>query len=70
MIGAVLPYVEVIRLGSAEYLRAKEFMLKYGLIPSDALHAATVVVNGLQAIASEDRDFDKVDIKRLWVKQH
>ncbi len=67
---AVLPYVEVIPLGSAEYLRAKEFMLKYGLVPSDALHAAAVVVNGLQAIASEDRDFDKVGIKRLWVKQH
>ena len=65
---AVLPYVEVIPLGGVEYVRAKEFMLKYGLTPSDALHVATVIVNELQAIASEDRDFDRVGIKRLWVK--
>jgi len=66
---AVLPYVKVLPLGLAEYLGAREFMLRYGLKPSDALHAATVVVHGLHAVASEDRDFDRAGIKRIWVRR-
>jgi predicted nucleic acid-binding protein len=33
-------------------------MVRYSLKPSDALHAA---------IVSEDRDFDKAGIKRIWL---
>ena len=29
---------------------------------------ATIINYGLQAIASEDSDFDRTGIKRLWVK--
>jgi len=64
---AVLPHVEVLVLGLETYLEAKKYMVKYGLKPSDSIHAATVEVFGLQAIASEDRDFDKISIKRLWL---
>ncbi len=64
---AVLPHVEVVALGLETYLEAKKYMIKYDLSPSDSIHAATVEVFGLQAIASEDRDFDRVGIKRLWL---
>jgi len=39
-----------------------------GLIrPSDALHVAVIENNGLQAIVSEDEDFDVLPLKRLWI---
>lgn len=65
---AVLPYVEVLPIGLNEYLRARELMRRYGLKPSDSLHAATVESHGLQAVASEDEDFDRVGLKRLWIR--
>jgi predicted nucleic acid-binding protein len=40
---------------------------EFGLRPSDALHAATIRKYGLDAIASEDRDFDEAGIKRIWL---
>ena len=64
---AVLPHVEMLSLGLEAYLEARKYMVKYGLKPSDSIHAATVEVFGLQAIASEDRDFDRIGIKRLWL---
>jgi len=64
---AVLPHVEMLSLGLEAYLETRKYMVKYGLKPSDSIHAATVEVFGLQAIASEDRDFDKIGIKRLWL---
>ena len=64
---AVVPYVEILPIGLDEYLKAREYTTKYGLKPSDAIHLATIEVNGLQAIASEDKDFDKTHVKRLWI---
>ncbi len=66
---AVLPYVDILPVGLNEYLRARELMIRYGLKPSDSIHAATIENHGLQAIASEDEDFDKVQIKRLWIEK-
>jgi len=66
---AVLPYVDVLSIGLSEYLRAKELMVKYGLKPSDSIHVATIENHGLQAVATEDEDFEKVGIKRLWIRK-
>ncbi|MEM2245030.1 MAG: type II toxin-antitoxin system VapC family toxin [Thermofilum sp.] len=63
----VLPFVEVLPLGLEEYLASRKYIAKYGLKPSDALHAATVEVHNLHAVASEDADFDRAGIARLWV---
>jgi len=63
---AILPNVEIIPLGEAEYTKGKEHMLKYGLKPSDAIHLAAMDNNGIQAIATEDKDYDKTHIRRLW----
>ncbi len=65
---AILPYVEILPIGLSEYLRAKNLMVKYRLKPSDSIHVATIENHGLQAIATEDEDFDKVGLKRLWIK--
>jgi len=66
---AVLPYVDVLSIGLNEYLKAREVMKKFGLKPSDAIHIATIENYGLQAIASENRDFDVVGIKRIWISR-
>ena len=62
----VLPYTGVLSLGYEEYARARELL---GLLkPSDALHVAAMLNNGVRVIASEDEDFDRVEgIRRLWV---
>lgn len=64
---AVVPFAYVLPLGLEEFLASKKYVMKHRLKPSDALHAATVEVHGLDAIASEDRDFDRVGVKRIWL---
>ncbi len=63
---AILPYTEILPLGVVEYVRAKKYMLKYRLEPSDAIHLAVIDNNGVQVIATEDRDFDRTHVKRTW----
>lgn len=63
----ILPYVDVLPIGLMEYLKAKENMLKYNLKPSDAIHLAVIENHGLQAIVTEDEDFERVPIKRIWL---
>ncbi|ALM74457.1 type II toxin-antitoxin system VapC family toxin [Thermococcus barophilus] len=63
----IIPYVEVLPIGLMEYLKAKENILRYNLKPSDALHLAVIENNGIQAIVTEDKDFDKIPIKRIWI---
>jgi len=65
---AILPYVDILPLGLEEYLKAKEYMVKYRLKPSDALHLAVMDSNGLQVIATEDKDFDRTHVKRIWIE--
>ncbi len=65
---AILPYVDILPIGVNEYLKAREIMRKFNLKPSDSIHVATIENYGLDAIVSEDRDFDKVGIKRHWIK--
>ena len=63
----VLPYVEVLPLTVFDYLTARQIITKYNLRPSDALHVAVIENNGLQAIVSEDEDFDVLPLKRVWL---
>ncbi|WP_456452523.1 type II toxin-antitoxin system VapC family toxin [Thermococcus sp.] len=63
----ILPAIRVLPLTFQDYLTAKEIILRYGLRPSDALHVAVIENNGLQAIVSEDENFDVLPLKRLWI---
>jgi len=65
---AVLPFVEVLPLGADLYPLFKLYAASFNLKPSDAIHAATVRRYGLDAIASEDADFDRAGIRRLWLQ--
>lgn len=62
----VLPYVEVLTIGAMEYLKAKENILKHKLKPSDAIHLAVIENHGLQAIVTEDEDFEDIPVKKIW----
>jgi predicted nucleic acid-binding protein len=63
----VLPHVELLPIGAELYPFFRLYIIKFGLKPSDALHAATVKRYRLDAIASEDRDFERVGIKKIWL---
>ena len=63
----VLPAVRVLPLTFQDYLTARLIITKYNLRPSDALHVAVIENNGLQAIVSEDEDFDVLPLKRVWL---
>ena len=39
---------------------------KYGLWFSDALHSACCKVNDITDIATNDRDFERVDFLKVW----
>ncbi len=38
----------------------------YGLLSTDAIHVATMKQEGLDILASNDRDFERVDWVKLW----
>ena len=64
----VLPYVSIISPGEDEYRLASKLLVEYDLKPSDALHLAAMINNGINVIVSEDREFDKLEnVKRLWI---
>ncbi len=48
----------------------KDFILKYNLKPSDALHVSSMKRSGARLIVSEDPDFDRVEwLKRVWMNR-
>lgn len=64
----VLPYVRVLSLGEEEYRQAARLLLEYNVKPSDALHLAVALNNGIGLVVSEDRDFDRVPlVRRVWL---
>jgi uncharacterized protein len=64
----VLPFVEVLELGLPEYRTSTEIIMKTHLKPSDALHIASMRLNNISTIASEDRELDNAEnINRIWI---
>jgi predicted nucleic acid-binding protein len=43
-----------------------EIIKKYGLLPNDALIAATCKHYGIRNIATFDRDFERIDFLNVW----
>ncbi|WP_297494589.1 type II toxin-antitoxin system VapC family toxin [Thermococcus sp.] len=64
----ILPVVKVLPLTFFDYLMAREIITRCNLKPSDAFHIAVIQNNGFQAIVSEDEDFDRLPLKRLWLE--
>jgi len=66
----VKPYTTILPIGEKEYDTAAKLLENYMLKPSDALHIATMINNGIETIASEDKELDKIEtIKRIWPQQ-
>ncbi len=65
-----LNFVEFVPLEAEDYELMRDFILRYSLKPSDALHVSSMKRSGAKLIVSEDPDFDRVEwIKREWVNR-
>lgn len=65
----VRPYVAMLPIGEEEFDQAVRVIREYGLKPSDAIHVGVMRANGIELVASEDRDFERVGgLKRVWMR--
>jgi predicted nucleic acid-binding protein len=63
----VLPFTEMLPLGLPEYQASTEIIEEARLKPSDALHLASMRLNSIATIASEDQELYKASkINRIW----
>ena len=44
----------------------RDYITRYNLLSSDAIHAATCTANGIEHMATNDHDFERVDFLTLW----
>ncbi|MEM2922605.1 MAG: type II toxin-antitoxin system VapC family toxin, partial [Candidatus Bathyarchaeia archaeon] len=56
----------LVPLTSDDLLRSKELMDEYALDFEDSLHLAAALNIGSKEIVSNDKDFDKVGLKRIF----
>lgn len=61
-------FLTIIPLDEGDYKRMEQFMLNYGLKPSDALHVSTMSKTKTSRIITEDGEFDSIEwLKRIWL---
>jgi len=59
----------VLPLRKMEYKKAFEIIKISKVKPSNALHIATMIINNITKIASEDKELDNIEgIERIWLK--
>ena len=56
----------LLNIGGLEVKEAFKIMSKYALLTNDSLNAATMKVNGISNIATNDKDFERIDGLKLW----
>jgi predicted nucleic acid-binding protein len=61
-----LDNLEIIPLTERVIHKALELMMEYGLDYEDSLHLATALISRAKEIVSNDKDFDKTPIKRVF----
>jgi predicted nucleic acid-binding protein len=63
-----IPNLSVLEVGAADFLRSRDFMKSYHLLPSDALHLAVMERQGIEQLASNDKAFRRLpSIKVYWL---
>jgi len=63
-----LPHINLVGVDATDFNSMLENIQTFSLLPRDALHVAIVQRLGLNGIASDDIDFDRVKgIERHWV---
>lgn len=60
------PYLKVLDANEIIIKTSQDLMERYNLKPRDSIHAATMLINGIKQIISDDPDFDGIKkIKRI-----
>lgn len=63
-----IPHFNLVGIEAEDSEKMLENIQAYSLLPRDALHLAIIQRLGIRMIASDDRDFDRVEsINRHWV---
>lgn len=66
----VLPYVEVIPIDESDIEIMENYLIKYDIKPSYAIHLATMEKKSISHIVSEDEEFDRIkEIRRIWLSK-
>ncbi|KYK28948.1 MAG: hypothetical protein AYK19_20365 [Theionarchaea archaeon DG-70-1] len=58
--------MNIIVLEPADFKKMWSTIEKYGLLPNDALIAATCKMHGIKKIATFDKDFSRVDFLEIF----
>jgi predicted nucleic acid-binding protein len=61
-----VPNLLLVELTASQSLQALGLMDRYGLLPRDALHTATVLETGIDTIIATDADFARVEGLKLY----
>lgn len=69
MKNTIVPYSGLIAIDESDIDAMGDYLQRYDLKPSDALHLATMKKVGITHIATEDKEFDRVkETKRIWLE--
>lgn len=58
--------IKILQLGEEISKLSLELSKEYGLLPNDAIHAATCKYYDIKNIATNDSDFERVDFLKVW----
>ena len=58
--------IKILQLGEDISKLSFDLSKEYGLLPNDAIHAATCKYNGIENIATNDSDLERVDFLKVW----
>lgn len=62
----MLPGLEIVVLRQEDHIKALELLEKYNIDYEDAIHLATALRSKATIILSNDKDFDKAPLKRIF----
>lgn len=64
------PNLRFLKVNEDVIIKAQSLISKYSINPRDAIHAATALVNNINEIISNDKDFDTIkEIKRISLER-
>jgi predicted nucleic acid-binding protein len=58
--------LRIVELNKAIFDQAFDYSKKYGLLSNDAIHAATMNINQIKNMATNDRDFERIEWIKIW----
>jgi hypothetical protein len=62
-----LPNLTILEVDNSIFRQSHNFIRKYQLLSSDAIHVATSLAYGIKHVATNDRDFMRVKGLTVWL---